>query len=354
MKRREIICNYQPYILAPPVASVKLRENSTKNDSTTINHWQDIWLNNIRANKEQMGSFSANGLQNLYGRLRHRPAILAGSGPSLKYNAEKLRDRGGVPLISCLHNFHYFEDLEINADYYVSLDAGPIVVSEVTKSGKMSEEDYWQRTEKRKLVAFIGSDPDLIKKWRGEIYFFNCPIPSQDYMAKVDEIEHYHTFFSTGGNVLGAALYLAKAFLGVSTAVFIGADFCFGYDDKFHSWDDDTYDTSKGYCIKAVDVFGNRVDTWQSYKNFKDWFDWVAINVPGIYINASEGGTMGAYAEGNLAAYKIMDLSDALEMLNMSDRIYRQAMHPDWNGDLRLGKEQDRPEELNSFNYVLF
>lgn len=354
MKKREIICNYQPYILRPPVSGQQLRENSTKNDSTTINHWEDIWLNNIAANKEHIGSFSSKGLQSLYGKYRHRPVILAGSGPSLKFNAEKLKDRNGIPLISCLHNFHYFEDIGVNPDFYVSLDAGPIVVSEVSKGGKLGADEYWERTKEHTLVAFIGSDPELVKKWKGDIHFYNCPIPSKDFMEKVDAIEHFHTFFSTGGNVLGAALYLAKAFLGCGPVIFMGADFSFGYDDKFHSWDDDTYDTTKGYCIKVTDVFGNRVDTWQSYKNFKDWFDWVAINVPGFYINASEGGTMGAYPDGNLAAFRIMDLADAIEMFNMSDRLQRQALEPEWNGDLRLGTKRDRPEELKGFNYVLY
>jgi hypothetical protein len=174
-------------------------------------------------------------------------------------------------------------------------------------------------------------------------------------MDKVNEIEQFHAFFSTGGNVLGASLYLAKAYLGAGPLIFVGADFSFGYDEKFHSWNDDTYDKNKGYCIKATDVFGNRVDTWQSYKNFKDWFDWVAINVPGLYINCTEGGTLGAYPDGNLAAFRIMDLVDAIDMFNMSDRLFRQAMEPSFDGDLRLSRDQaERPDDLKGYNYVLF
>lgn len=354
MRKREIVCNYQPYIVAPPIESKQLKTNSTQNDERTINYWEDIWLENIRANKEYLGSFAGHGLQSLFGKFRHRPAILAGSGPSLKYNAEKLRNTGGIPIISCLHNYHYFEDLGVKPEFYVSLDAGPIVLSELSKGGKLSEDEYWESTKNHKLVAYVGSNPELFKKWQGELYLFNCPIPKKEFMDKVDEIELFHTFFSTGGNVLGACLYLAKAYLGINDLIFVGADFCFGYDEKFHSWDDDYYDKNKGHCMKAVDVFGNRVDTWPSYKNFKDWFDWVAINVPGIYINATEGGTMGAYADGNIAAYRIMDLAAALDMFNMCDRMMRQAIHPDWNGDLRLGDKEERPEDLQGFNYVLF
>ena len=354
MKVREIVCEYQPYVLAPPVRSEQLRENSTRNDSATINHWEEIWLTNIRANKESVGSFADSGLQGVFGKYKHRPVILAGSGPSLKYNVDQLRDRGGIPLVSCLHNFHYFEDRGIAPEFYVTLDAGPITTSEVSVGGEKTAEEYWEISKDRTLIAFIGTDPTLIEKWQGKILWYSCPIPSKDYQEKCDAIEHFHTFVSCGGNVLGSCLYIAKAYLGSSTTIFIGADFCFE-GKKFHDWDDPTYDSGMGHCIRTVDVFGNGVKTWQSYKNFKDWFDWVALNVPGIYINCTEGGTFGAYPEGNIMQIKQMDLKDCLEMFNMSDKLQRQAMTPGWHGDLRIDPEvEERPADLQGFNYVLF
>ena len=88
--------------------------------------------------------------------------MLAGSGPSLVYNGEKLKNRGDMPLISCLHNFHFFEDRDIKVDFYVTLDAGPITITEVSEGGKHDADWYWERTKDCTLVAFIGTHPDLI------------------------------------------------------------------------------------------------------------------------------------------------------------------------------------------------
>ena len=327
MKRREIVCEYQPYILYQPVRADQLRANAVSADNATINVWEETWLKNIKANKEFFGDFHKHSLGNLFGKYLHRPVIIAGSGPSLKYNAKELVNRGEIPLISCLHNFHYFEDNGVNPEYYVSLDAGPVVLEEIAEGGAKTPDEYWELTKDRKLIAFIGSDPRLFEKWQGEKYVFNAPVPSADYEDKVDAIESFHCMVSNGGNVLGACLYIAKGYFGAGAIVFVGADFSFGYDRKFHSWDS-KYDKEMGNCVPVYDVYGHKVPTWQSYKNFKDWFDWVSIKVPGIYINCSEGGCLGSYADGNLHTIKQMDLTDCLDMFNMSRHIKEQAIKP--------------------------
>ena len=77
------------------------------------------------------------------------------------------------------------------------------------------------------------------------------------------------------------------------------------------------------------DIYGIPVKTWQSYANFKAWFDWVSQKVPGNYINCTEGGTFGAYNEGNLRSVKQMDLVDCLKQFTMSDYIKDQVQNPD-------------------------
>ena len=328
MRKREIICEYQPYIFRPPVASNNLYQSAVANDGVTIERWRKTWTDNITANKEFFGSFKDHSLGHLYGKHLYKPAIVVGSGPSLKFNIDKLKDRGAVPLISCLHNFHYMEDKGVPADYYVSLDAGPVVVGEISEGGDKSPEEYWELTKDRTLIAFIGSDPELFKKWQGTIYLYNAPVPDQEYEKEIDEIEPFRLVVSSGGNVLGASMYIAKAFFGCSTIIFMGADFSFGYDRKFHSWNS-SYDEKMGHCVPIFDVFGNKVPTWQSYANFKSWFDWVTINIPGQYINCTEGGCLGSYPEGNLHSIKQMDLDKCLDMLHMYRHIKDQVEKPE-------------------------
>lgn len=323
----EMVLDFQNNIDTPPMSPQQMYAQSASSDGATIEFWEKTWLTNIKANKEKFGSFADKSIGKFFDFYKYRPCIVAGAGPSLKKNGPLLKERGGIGLITCLHNFHYFEDRDIDVDFYVTLDAGPVTIEEVYEGGKNSEAWYWERTKGKKLLAFIGTHPDLLSKWQGEIYFYNCQIGKASYTDAVNAIEHFNCNVSTGGNVLGACLYIAKGFMGANPIAYVGADFCFSYTRKFHAWDS-KYDANLGLVVKMTDVFGNKVLSWQSYANFKAWFDQLALRVPGLWINCTEGGTLGAFPEGNMSAIKQMKLKDFFEMYNMSHHLKDQAFNP--------------------------
>jgi hypothetical protein len=331
----EVILEYQPIIPGPPVQPKDLYKTACSNDGPTIDGWAPVWLKNIKANREQVGDFKPRGVGNLFGLFQHKTVILAGSGPSLKVNAELLKDRGDLPLISCLHNFHFFEDLGVKPDFYVSLDAGPVVLEEVSEGGKLAEAEYWERTKDHTLVCYVGSHPDLVKRWRGKIYFFNAGMPPGPTKDEADKEAGLFTRLGSGGNVLGACLYLAKGILGCSTTAFVGADFSFDYKNKFHGWDS-KYDASIGHCLRVTDIYGIKRNTWQSYYNFKCWFEYVACTVPGTYFNCTEGGILGAHEQGNISQFQYMDLKDFLGMVRMNEHLRKQCEDPETDYNLML------------------
>lgn len=326
MRTSEIILEYQPYIEYAPMAPKELFSQACENDTTTINSWRKTWEKNVLENKKKYGNFSDYSLGKLFGYAHHKPVVIAGSGPSLKVNAMDLKDRRDITVVSCLHNFHFMEDIECPADFYVSLDAGEVVIEEVYEGGSKTEDEYWALTKNRKLLCYIGTSPRLLEKWQGEVYFFNAPVPDADYNKFLDSVEVFNTFVSNGGNVLGACLYIAKAYFGASVIGFIGADFCFSYTKKFHAWNS-KYDAKLGNVMRVKDVFGNSVYTWKSYHNFKGWFEFVSLSVPGIYYNCSEGGTLGAYLEGNIRSIHQLPLKEFLRQFNMYEEIKDQALN---------------------------
>lgn len=327
MRKAEVYLEYQPLIHEPPVNPAALYQNAAANDAVTISHWEHVWLANISANKQRYGSFAEHSCGQEFNKYEHRPIIVAGSGPSLKVNAHELKNRGNICLVSCLHNFHYFEDLGVAPEYYVSLDAGEVTIEEVYEGSTKSPNIYWEKTKDRTLIAFIGTSPNLLAKWQGKVLFYNSPIPSEALVAKIDAIEKFNCFLSTGGNVLGACLYFSKAILGSTHSIFIGADFSFGYDRKFHSWDS-KYDQNLGQTIKVTDIYGIKNHTWHSYYGFKQYFDSVTLRMPGIYYNCTEGGCLGAYDTGNLSTFRYLDLKDALTQLNINSMIADQMSNP--------------------------
>ncbi len=328
-KQATIWLEHQPYIDAAPVPQQQLYQQACANDAVTIQSWRDTWISQIRANKAVFGSFRALSIGRFFNKYRHMPAFILGSGPSLKKNAALLagNKKLGIPIFSCLHNFHYLEDLGVEVDYYVTLDSGPVTIEEIAEGGN-PDTDYWAKTKGKTLLAYIGSHPNLLAKWQGDVFFFNCPIPDKAVEDEINAIERFRLLVSSGGNVLGAAFYISKAFFGCDTSIFLGADFSFSYDEKFHGWDS-KYDARLGEYIKLVDIYGNRTKTWQSYANFKAWFDWTAQQVPGQYINCTEGGIFGAYPEGNIRAVKQMDLEDCLVRYGMSEHLREQVENPD-------------------------
>jgi len=327
----EIILEFQPYIMQCPVTPEQAHKEACVADDTTINHWRETWIKNIKANHKKFGSFAKHSVGKLYGSAQGSPCIIAGSGPSLKHVGEKLKDRPkDMLLISCLHNFHYMEDHGAKVDYYVTLDAGPITIKEVTEGGTKSEDEYWKITKDRILIAYIGTDPKLLEKWQGKVYFYNAPVPDPEFLKEVQAIEQFNLFIESGGCVLGTATFLAKGFLGSQVTVFVGSDFSFSNEAKrrFHAWDS-SYDANIGKYINCVDIFGNRAVTWRSYYNFKQWFEVVAQRVPGIYINATEGGILGAHRDGNIIHIKQMWLDDVFKMFGLSDHKKGQATKPE-------------------------
>lgn len=326
IKQALVNLEYQPTILQAPIPMGALYQQAASNDQITIESWKDIWISQTKANRAVFGPFKDKSIGSLHNKHRHMPMFVVGSGPSLKKNAHLLKGDHGIPIISCLHNFHFLEDLGVNVDYYVSLDSGPVTIEELSEGGNPST-DYWAKTKGKKLLAYIGSHPNLLAKWQGEIFFFNCPVPSMEIEDALNAIERFKVLVSSGGNVLGASLYIAKAFLGCRTTIFLGADFSFSYDDKFHGWDS-KYDKKIGNYIRMTDIFGLRVKTWQSYANFAAWFSWVAQAVPGEYINCTEGGIFGAYNEGNIMHVKQMDLEDCIKGFTLSETTRDQVQNP--------------------------
>ena len=331
---------YQGYIDNPPARPEQLWKNACSNDELTISSWNDTWSKNLKANCEK---YDVHGLScwKFFSRESFKPVIIAGSGPSIKTNSKYLKPHwdnktnpetgkveemltGGrheIRIVSCLHNFGYFEDNNIMGkdDYYLNLDAGDLTISEVYEGGSKEESWYWERSKDRTLITTVFANPVLLEKWQGEIFFFQTPSSSVKGLNELVDISVVPTF-SVGGNALGACLYFAKAILGGSDIVFIGADFAFDYSNKFHGWKS-PYDKQFSGVIPVTDVFGNRVWTWASYFNFKCYMDFVAGGGKGgnpqSFINCTEGGILGAYPEGNIQQIKQMSLKECLTVYNM-------------------------------------
>jgi hypothetical protein len=339
---------YQPFIDAPPAQLGNLFERACSGDKPTIDKWKDIWIAHTKSCKERFVNFSDYSIGKLYGINRNKPAIICGSGPSLKHCLKDLKENAESPHpvlnISCLHNFGLFEDEGFHADYYLSLDSGGIVIQDVFESRKEKPEFYWEKTKDKILLATVMTDPKLFDLWQGKVYLFSVIIPEAKLHAELQSIEKFTHFVSCGGNALGGCFYIAKAIFSSNEILFVGADFCFDYDNTFHSYKTH-YDTLGGF-VPWTDCYGNLRKTWPSYLNFKFWFDHIACTIPGRYINCSEG-LLGAYREGNIRQFEYKSLHDALMSYRMHDRVFLQS-HDAVSGEVLTKEEINLKEYFNN------
>jgi hypothetical protein len=326
-KTIEMDLEYMPYIAAPKQSPKDLFKQAASNDEVTVNSWKDTWISQTEANHLTHGPFRDNSIAELFGKFQGSSVLVAGSGPSLGNNIKQLKDKGDTPLISVLHNFHYMVDNDVDVDYYVSLDAGEVTIEEISEGGDHDHEYYLEKTRDSTLLCFIGTHPKLLESWRGKVLFFNCPIPDKGITDAFNDVEQFDVYVSNGGNVLGAATYIAKI-MGAMTVGFLGADFCFDYTKKFHPWDS-KYDGKVGHAMRVTNVWGHSNLTWASYYNFKCWFEYVAMTVPGIWCNCSEGGTLGAHPEGNIQHIKQMPLSYFINAFSLNKDVKYQYENPE-------------------------
>ena len=311
-----VTLEFQRYIPSVPNGKKELKKTYSANDDITVESWWDDWVEKKKINIKE---FDVNSMSVIseHGKFAYRPCIIAGSGPSLKRNAKYLKERNGIGLVSCLHNFGYFEDMGVKPDYYLNLDAGDVTIPEMAQGGKSDPEKYWEATKNHTLVSALHCHPELHKKWRGKLLFYDTALNGMNEAAGLKD---WKLFFQTGGNTLGACHYMAKGILGSSPIIFVGADFAFGYEKKFHPFDS-PYDKKFSGIVPCTDVWGNRVYTWPSYYGFKCWFEHVAMgghgDTPGSYINCTEGGILGSYSDGNILQIRQRCLKDVLGEYNL-------------------------------------
>ena len=327
----------QPYIPGPPRSKEDLQKTYSASDEITVKTWWNEWVKNKVSNFKNFKPADNTTMKD-YGKYAYQPCIIAGSGPSLKQNAHHLKDRGDICLVSTLHNFGYFEEQGIKADYYLNLDAGDITIPEaaegfadiyeamkdfspMNKIRYLDEVNFWKRTKGKTLVTCLHGNPELHKRWQGKILWFDTALHgiNEEVAKEAPDITGWNFIYQTGGNTLGACLYHARAVLGSSPIAFIGADFCF-QNSKFHAWNS-PYDTQCQGTMPCTTIHGERAETWPSYFGFKTWFEFIACgglgNTPHSFVNCTEGGILGAFPEGNIMQIRQRTLLEFIREYNL-------------------------------------
>lgn len=313
---------------------------SNSND-LTLYSWRNEWVKNTKANLEHFKYLNKDhSVKVILNELRNQPCILVGAGPSLAKNIKylKLAKEKGIPIIACSHSVMYLaqEDVNITPDYVVVLDAGA------------SWDDYFLNTKLNlknvPLLADMTCNAEQLKKWEGPVYFYHSASPDGSNVAKfvkmeIDRIVNPYdkpSIIEVHGHVMGAMTTLAMSLMQSNTLIYVGSDYCFDRAAKFYPFDFTIDKEVDGAAFgkpgqlrnpapkqdtHVKDIFGNLLTSSGQYLGFKNILDWVIKStkeaMPGTeleFINATEGGLMGALDTGLSKYMRYLTLEDAIYM----------------------------------------
>ncbi len=249
------------------------------------------WIKNTIENGKEFSKY--NKIVELKNRFSNVPAIIVGAGPSLGKNIELLKFAKNKALIICVDTVMKEIEKYVEPDIVVALDSGEALLDYIN----------FENSESKVLFADVTLSPKVIEKWNGKIYWFISGFSSIPYLDEIIERDFLDNDevgrTSAGGCVVNSAIYIARKILNCDPIILLGAD-CGFYDIKQHHHGSANSLEEKNVIEIDEDIYGNSIYTTGVYQMYRYWAERFVSNEykneidnnDGLYINATEGGTI--------------------------------------------------------------
>lgn len=309
----------------------------------TLYSWRPEWVKNTADNIKYFGHFNREHSVKIFAEeLRDKPCIIVGAGPSLQKNIVDLRlaKEAGVKIIATSHAYMYLShpEVQVKPDYVVVLDAG----------GQWTEYlDTQMDSSDIPLLAEQTCNSAHLRLWKGPVLFYKSLYSAsgigklmQQDMDSIVPYEKCGAKIHVGGHVTAASTVLAMTLMRSNYVVFVGTDYCFTPENEggqFYPFqgtpmeyliDKPSTPEKHGMCWN---ILGQEVYSNQSYLHFKNIMDDICMKVcieanksyvtgspaPVTFVNATEGGMLGAFDKGNSKYMRYTMLEDEIKALKV-------------------------------------
>jgi hypothetical protein len=265
----------------------------------TIKGKQKKWLKNLKVNNKKW-DFHKHDAHSMHDMDLGDTVYIVGASPSLENNIDDLKGRKTI--FACGHILKYLLDNDIKPKFVFVVDC------------EEEEIEFINIGDKAKgitLIADICISPKVLEVWKGDVLFVKG-IMHKKMDKKIKKITSFSSEVSSGGNVVGMMTVIAWS-IGIKRIVFVGTDFSY-IGNAFYVRDElvkqNLPATSIDFCY-TYDIKGNKVNTLARLFMYKFFIDSCSIFAEDVeFINATEGGILGAYKEGNLKSIKQMSLKE--------------------------------------------
>ena len=248
------------------------------------------WARNIVANEKLIRK--SKGIIELFDKYKGKnyPAIIVSSGPSLDKNIKYLKHiKDKAIIVAVDSSFSALLNVGVMPDYVFVADSKERVASFF--------DGVEEETKKTTLVADTFTHPKTLKKWQGDIYFYNtspvedCPLTQ----VLASEFTGDIGYILGGGSVSSLAFSFVVGVLRCDPIILVGQDCGYYTPDKHHA-SAITEKTEKFEIEDRVttDILGKPIFTNDVLTTFCNWFEHMVTfsNLNAIFINATEGGIL--------------------------------------------------------------
>lgn len=252
----------------------------------TLQVFENQWIYNFLANVKHIEN--ASNINGFIDKFKDVPAVVIGSGPSVKKNLHLIEEMYDKALIiSAGSSIGLIDKMNLLPHMNLSIDGSKDMSNDINNMLKQEEI----------LFAYLNNVHfDCIEKYKGKkMYVKTLAEQSVDYFEK--HIENQTIPLSSGGSCTNVSVDFAKK-LGCNPIILIGVDLAYT-DLKSHAdgilqrWDvekEEIVEDNVNY-IKGKDINGNDIYTSSIWFSMMRGFnEYIEKNKDIKFINATEGG----------------------------------------------------------------
>ena len=261
----------------------------------TLVRLKDMWESNIVANKP----YIRHEVSELWNDFLEMQGCLVCAGPSLKANLPELADRARSSRKTEICA------VDMAADYL--LKNGIKMNYIITSEGKSDTSKILECNCDVPLICDVATNPEIVKNWKGEKYFFITNNPCIDldngnvtFSDRHKRLSGITTIMTAGGNVGSLGVSFMLSVRNVTKLYLYGHDFCWKDNAEFYCGGiqkelaNKRIETEKssGTLYDKTDINGDRVQTNMSLLTFLDWYQEVIKRYPDAIINRTGAGLL--------------------------------------------------------------
>lgn len=262
----------------------------------TLAKMKDIWESNIVANKP----FIKQDISDVWNDFDKIEGCLIAAGPSLENSLAQIkeRSRSSIPTEICAVDMaaKYLIDNGIKPDYVMCCEAR-----------KEASEMFDYDSTDIALVCDVATNPQIIKNWKGEKYFFlvsNMAIDLDNenklFIERHRNLSGVSSTLVVGGNVGTAGLSFLLSVRNCQKVHLYGHDFSWKKDGDFYcggirkEMADRRIESEKnsGTLYEKKDMNGETVYTNLSLETFCEFYKTVIKSYPDVIVNHTKTGLL--------------------------------------------------------------